>query len=397
MTLSPIDEHEHNFDNEAAIDQPTVSSPSVPTINSLASRPKPSREERLELERERLVASLSSGNTDHLTERIAWLLSRFPETRDSDITLQLRYWAIFEPELYAELEVDPQAMYRLTRLTSITRARAKIQNSFRLFQASHEIRQRRGRLSEEARDRNAVSTPPSPVLTVYADESGKTGSHLIVGSVWFLDPRDTLTLWNRIQTWRRETKFEEEFHFSELSNRTAPYYHAFVDLVLAGSPLISFKSISVSRTGVRHADIALEQLFFELLKQGVAHEHDTGRAELPRRLLMIKDREEEGSDRILLSRLAERLTHASSLHFEDRLKVRSLESVDSRSQPLLQLADLYTSSLNRTFARSASNPTNPKDVFADFFLDRIAALAGATTDAVLSGEADGDLHIHLRL
>jgi hypothetical protein len=211
-----------------------------------------SRKEKIEAEKERLVAALSEGRRDRLTERVAWIMSRFPETRDSDITLQLRYWDLFEPELAAQLEGNAQVLYDLTRLTSLSRARAKIQNSFRLFQASPEIRLRRGQLGEVAKERFATDSPPSPTLTVYADESGKTNDRLIVGSVWFLDPRDTLAAWNRVMAWRRQTGFEGELHFAELTPRTLDRYLEFVDLIFQSFPLVSFKSISVSRAGLRH-------------------------------------------------------------------------------------------------------------------------------------------------
>ncbi len=185
-----------------------------------------SRMEKIEAEKERLLAALSEGRRDRLTERVAWIMSRFPETRDSDITLQLRYWDLFEPELAAQLEGNTQVLYDLTRLTSLSRARAKIQNSFRLFQASPEIRLRRGQLGEEAKERFATDAPPSPTLTIYADESGKTNDRLIIGSVWFLDPRDTLAAWNRVMAWRRLSGSEGELHFAELTSRTLERYAA---------------------------------------------------------------------------------------------------------------------------------------------------------------------------
>lgn len=356
-----------------------------------------SRKEKIEAEKERLVATLAEGRRDRLTERVAWIMSRFPETRDSDITLQLRYWDLFEPELAAQLEGNAQVLYDLTRLTSLSRARAKIQNSFRLFQASPEIRLRRGQLDEEAKERFATDSPPSPTLTVYADESGKTNDRLIVGSVWFLDPRDTLAAWNRVMAWRRQTGFEGEFHFAELTPRTLDRYLQFVDLFFQSFPLVSFKSISVSRAGLRHLDIAFEELLHELLRRGIEHEHRSGRAELPRRLLLQKDLEEEGRDRVVLARLESRLAQASLIQFDGQLEVRELVAIDSESQPLLQLADLYASSLNRVQARASSSTSNPKDVLADHLLAKIDALSGDSIHEVLSGTEAGDLHVHLRL
>lgn len=156
------------------------------------------REERLTAERERLIAAMATGKTDRMLERVAFVLSRHPEARDSDIALQLHFWQTYEPDLFAELEDEPKTLYRLTRLTSLARARARIQNTHKLFLASDAVRKRRGSLSDEERERFMNPPEPDPLLTVYADESGKTDANLVVGSVWFLDPEDTVAAYNRI-------------------------------------------------------------------------------------------------------------------------------------------------------------------------------------------------------
>ncbi len=48
------------------------------------------------LEREALLASALAGEEDTLEKRVAIILNHYPETRDSDIKLQLRYWKVFE-------------------------------------------------------------------------------------------------------------------------------------------------------------------------------------------------------------------------------------------------------------------------------------------------------------
>lgn len=368
-----------------------LSPESGPPARARATSAPLTNEERVALERQRLVDAISSGRTDRLLERVAWVLSRNPKTRDSDIALQLAYWQEYEPELYVRLEDDPKTLYQLTRLTSISRARARIQNTHRLFLASDSVRRRRGTMSEEERERFMNPEPADPLLMVYADESGKTDSHLVVGSVWFLDPLDTVAAYNRIMAWRRDRAFEEEFHFSRLSARTLPYYQEVVDLILENVAGISFKSVSVPRAGVSNVAEALDQLFIELLQRGVQHEHATGRAPLPRRLTVYKDLEEAGRDALLMARMRTALLNASSAEFDGSLKVDTLEPVRSDGQPLVQLADLYTASVNRELARAATT-SRPKNVFTDYFLGRVRRL-GTTT----SSDHVGDMEVHLRL
>ena len=44
----------------------------------------------------RLMVNLAEGNMKHLITKIAYLLNKYPSTRNSDITLQLKYWREFE-------------------------------------------------------------------------------------------------------------------------------------------------------------------------------------------------------------------------------------------------------------------------------------------------------------
>jgi hypothetical protein len=81
--------------------------------------------ERIERDRERLLAALAAGQSKLVVQQVAWILNTRPETRDSDVELQLAYWREFEPELYAEFcDGDAIAAYKkLTRQTSLSRER----------------------------------------------------------------------------------------------------------------------------------------------------------------------------------------------------------------------------------------------------------------------------------
>jgi hypothetical protein len=353
------------------------------------------RAERNRLERERLLAALASGRTSTLQERVAWILNQYPDARDSDIILQLRYWQTYEPAAMGEVGGNLRAMLRMTRLTSLARARAKIQNTHRLFQARVEVRRRRGQLSEEERVRHAEEVEVDPTITVYADDSGRTGGHLIVGSIWFLDSTDVVTVYNRAEQWRRESGFTSEFHFSELRQNNLERYIQFLELVLASAPSASFKSISVPRAGVAHVSHAYNTLFFELLRRGVQHEHVSGRAPLPRRLMLWKDAEEAGADALQLADVMARMRAAAAGEFANRLHVdQEFEAIDSRTQILIQLADLYAGSINRVLARQATSQ-NPKDIFADHLLARIRNPGGEERFGVRDQEQDLEVALAL--
>lgn len=383
---------------EDGVASEATAEPSAPAKAEKATRSR-SREEQREAERERLLAALASGTTRHLQERVAWILSTQPRTRDSDKLLQEAYWKEFERDTFESYLEDPAANYRkLTPLTSIARARAKIQNQYRLFQASPEVRKRRGQMSEEERERHAADMPPSPVVTVFADESGKTDNHLVVGSVWFLDPSDTLHLRTRIESWRKSANFHEEFHFAEITPHTLPRYQELIELVIAETPLMSFKHIAVPRSGIRSPEAAFEWLFYELVRQGIQHEDATGRAPLPRSLIVWKDEEAEGRGRdlITMAKLRDMLSTASAAYFDGGLSVEMCEPLNSKSQPLLQLADLYTGSINRTLSRTRTTH-RPKDVFADYLLQRVRGPVGTEGPERIEVAQEGDVEVQLRV
>jgi hypothetical protein len=148
----------------------------------------PPKERKERRERRALIESLARGEGENMLHRVALILNRYPDTRDSDVRLMLKYWEAYHR--YHGGPIRPEDLFERTRLTSLARARARIQNTHGLFQASPEVRQRRKALSEEELERAREATVRYPSYTVVLDESGKNGPHLIVGAVWFSDAQD---------------------------------------------------------------------------------------------------------------------------------------------------------------------------------------------------------------
>lgn len=325
------------------------------------------KREKLEKEKQQIIRDIADVKVSNLQQKIAWLLNHYPEARNSDITCQLKYWSIFESEKYNPSAITPDDLYKLTKLTSISRARAKIQNTHKLFLASPEVRKRRGKLEEEEKQKALEERPSYPVYVVYADESGKTGNHLIVGSMWILNGIETLRLVQKIDDWRVKNDFHSELHFKAINKSKLPLYLDLIGLIKEVSSTISFKSLSVERRGIGNVNTALTQLYLHLLIKGVEHENSTSRAPLPRSIQLWKDSEEPGSDKLMLEDIKIRLKELSETIFDKKLVVDDFHAVDSKSLVLIQLADLFTSSINRRLNASGSR-TSPKDTFAEQML-----------------------------
>jgi hypothetical protein len=348
-------------------------------------------EEKIEAQRKRVLSAVASGHLDTMQERVAWILNHHPETRDSDIALQLRYWREFEEDLYDGYSIDVKDYYKLTRLTSIARERARVQNIFKLFQASDDVRKRRGTIEESEHEKSVEQHPDYHSYAVYLDESGKTGDHLIVGSMWLLDGAESLKILRRLLDWKKANGFEGEFHFNSITEAKLPHYFGAAEFIAQNSSVMSFKAISVIRAGSGSVNDALGKLGYHLLVRGIDAEHKSGRATLPRNLQVWKDAEEIGRDKLILAELETKLKEASKALFDEKLRVDMTAAVESTENELIQIADLFVSSLNRVLNASGER-TSPKDRFADHLLERLGLPDGPTME-----ERDGDMTVHIAL
>lgn len=117
-------------------------------------------------------------------------------------------------------------------------------------------------------------------------------------------------------------------------------------------------------------DRDLARLYYLLLVTGIEHDDQTARAPLPRTLSLWKDLEERNRDKIFLAELSDKLKQTAATRFKGQFEIDQLEVVDSQGNPFVQLADLFTSSINRT-VNSDSQRDHPKDRFAEYFLRQI--------------------------
>jgi len=326
------------------------------------------KEEKLDREKAKILSSVADAKLDTLTTKVAWLLNHFSETRDSDITLMLKYWGTFEQSIYNGGLIDPKDLYELTRLTSISRSRATIQNTHKLFLASEEVRKHRGTLEEEEKEKQRESYSLHPSFTVYMDESGKTSDNLVVGSLWLLNGIEALPLYHSIKKWREEQKFNQEIHFAKISNSNVKYYYGIIDILYEKSAALSFKALTLKRKGLRNPESALEDMFYHMLVRGVEHENNSSRAPLPRKLQVWKDAEQESQDNLFIANIRDKLNNVAATTFLNQLLITDIFAIDSKTTELMQLADLFTASVNRLI--NFPGQKNVKDDFAKAFLKK---------------------------
>ncbi len=358
--------------------------------NNLEEPSSISKEEKIFRERKKVLSNLSACRLGDLQSKVAWILNNHPETRNSDIKLQIKYWEYFEDK-YDPSRLKPEDLLQLSRLTSISRARAKIQNEYNLFLASDEVRKRRGTLAEEERLKSVESASFTQTFSIFADESGKNSENLLVGSLWLADGSDSWKLVQYILEWKRTNNINEEIHFTKINEGKLNKYKELVNIVLTNFPTLSFKAVSVKSAGIADKQAAFSKLFYHLIIKGIEHENSSNRAPLPRGLSFFKDAEEEGYDQLLIAEVTNQLKQAAKTIFANKLHIDTLEAVDSKASLILQIADLFVSSISRSINHNGDG-NHPKDKFTQYFLNSVGI------EKTLPDEyQQDDMAIHMKL
>ncbi len=334
------------------------------------SRSRRRKAARIAKAQQRLLEHLAS-DTEHRTihSRVGFLLAFYPHTRDSDIELCIYYWKLYYPEIIEDDRIYLSDLHRVEMVTSIVRTRQKIQNEFKLFAASEEVQERRQELAGRHRETQLEEKPADPVITVVCDETGKNGRYAMIGSVWCNDPKRYHEVIGNLMAWKRGQGIKKEFHFAKLKKQEAPQAFAFFKQALSEADAICIKAVLVEQAGIGGTK---EQLFTRLHNQlcvkGLEHERDHGRTILPRILSLIKDAD-DGTDRVYLNELEQRLKADLPPYFSGMIRVAKVVAQDSSYHPLIQLADLFAGSLNRVLNhRPDSESRNYKDELADQIL-----------------------------
>jgi hypothetical protein len=100
--------------------------------------------------RQRMLADIANSYLATREQRVARILQRFPETRDSDTALCIRYWNMFQADVLERWQpLELEVLYELDRIETIGRVRRMIQNELRLFRGVEETRRAREAMQAE--------------------------------------------------------------------------------------------------------------------------------------------------------------------------------------------------------------------------------------------------------
>lgn len=336
-----------------------------PTENESLLDPK--KLARIEKEKKELLAALAGGDFSTQRTKVASVLNLFPDTRNSDITLALKYWETFQPEIYNPDGIKPKDLFKLERLHYIVRARAKIQNEYGLFQADDKIKYHRKQQEEVMHDAVLEDIKPKRVVHVFSDETGKTQKFVIVAAVWVLSGRAVFTVSEAIKKWKEKSVWAtREVHFSRFGKADFEPLKEYLGVIHQNREFLSFKVIAIEKSRTtRKIEEVIAKLHEHMLIRGAKHEIQQGRMDLPREVGVTLD-EEQSLDPFSLSEMKRKIGEEFTRSHNGELVLDTIQTVSSRASPLVQLADLIAGAVNRRLNNSGER--NYKDEMADWVI-----------------------------
>jgi len=257
---------------------------------------------------------------------------------------------------------------KVTRESSLRRARAKIQNEYGLFQANPEIKQRRREKAEDESAKQLADKPRGAEVSFYLDESSKNNQYVIVGGLCSLGDREAYSALGHFLEWRLENRIDYEFHFTKMSKHKLDAYKRFFQEAMKFSHSFGFKAIVLDQSSGNKRDSSetIRELYYQLVYQGIEHEIEMNRIRLPRPISIKKD-QEKGFDKLEMTRVQQELSSSFKKDFSGKLSLEGIQPIDSAANNYIQLADLFIGSLARSLNRKVT-PRNHKDELADYIL-----------------------------
>lgn len=294
----------------------------------------------------------------------------YPHTRNSDISLAVKYWETFQPDFYNPHGIQPRDLFKLERQTNLVRARAKIQNEYGLFQAEEGVRQHRKHREEEMHDAVIEDAPERKLAYIYADETGKNQDFVIVAAVWFLTGRSVFTLTRAVQAWQAKSPWaSREVHFARFGKNDVAPLTGYLRVIQDNREYLSFKVIAVEKARTsRSIEEVVQKLHEHMLLRGADHEIASGRIDLPREIEFTVD-EEQSLDKFTLSEIQRRVVEQYRRTYGEGLLLSAVRTTGSKHSVPIQLADLIAGATNRRLNHHGDR--NVKDEMADMIIDEL--------------------------
>ncbi|MFP2897186.1 DUF3800 domain-containing protein [Corallococcus sp. 4LFB] len=311
--------------------------------------------------RSSLLKALADSNFATIEQRVCLILRDFPETRDSDTALLIRYWRKFQSDILLEWRpFQMEALFDLEKMESISRARRHVQNDLELFQATPRTLSLRGEAQIELHQYLATRHEGAPELRFYLDETGNDPQSRFtgIGGICILDWRQFEMQHEALKYWRDKQGWPETLHFNKVTTDIGPYLKLLAELKKRRAGILFTGYAAPARRNKQEMYIALiGQLVTDALKRA----ESLGCLNSPRTMTIIKERE-DGFDALYLKALEASLHELLARDFPGRVYLEAVTPMPKGREVLLECADIIASGMYR---REVSGGRHSKDVLAE--------------------------------
>jgi hypothetical protein len=269
---------------------------------------EPALSDELQEERDRILADVADSRLGGQEQRITFLLARFPETRDSDVALYIRYWGTFQADVIARWHpLELEILYELDRPDSLSRMRRHIQNKLRLYRGMEATAERRDQLQKELHEYLQAHKGIPPEVRLYLDETGNEGDKTLagIGGICVMNWQQYAKYAAALAQWRRELNCPDTIHFADTASYTRmnQAVRLLAELQVRRSGLL-FLGYALASRGRTHQD--LFSLYVQLAMDTLRHMRASHCLDEPRSLRIIKEAD-PGFDRIYLEKMKKEL------------------------------------------------------------------------------------------
>jgi hypothetical protein len=313
-----------------------------------------------------MLADIANSELGTTEQRVGYLLSRFPETRDSDIALCIRYWRRFQPDVLERWQpLELEVLFELDKLETIGRVRRHIQHTLRLYRSMEDTAHNRDLFQRQLHEYLAAHRGAAREIRFYLDETGNEGDKVYVGvgGICVLNWQQYEKYHSAITKWRLDEKWPETIHFSETGADRIDRAVRLLGELSARRAGLLFLGYALNSRGQTHQDLLA--LFVQLVIDALHSLKNQGCLSGVCAVRVIKEAD-AGFDNVFLAKMNKQLGDLIGIEFPGQLVVRPIESVVKGRETFLECADLIAGGMQR---RALFRGRNPKDRLAESVLN----------------------------
>lgn len=311
--------------------------------------------------RQKLLANIANSRLAKSEEKVAYVLQRFPETRDSDTSLCIRYWKMFQADVLERWQpLELEVLFELDRIETLGRVRRMIQHDLGLFRGIEDNQRARNARQRELHEYLQAHRDSLPEVRFYLDETGNEGdkSYLGIAGICVINWKQFEKHSAALEKWRSK-QGPETIHFSDTGAEKLDQAVSLLRELKSRRSGVLFLGYSLASRGRTSNDLA--SLFIQLVVDSLKHLRECGCLKESRSVRVIKEAD-PGFDSFYLLKMTKELEEMIAQEFPDQLTVQPIEAVTKGRTVLLECADLIAGGMQR---RALHKGWKPKDKLAE--------------------------------